>query len=305
MPILNKQKFDLKSLASHAEMDRRTEASSKRVKAMQEASEKKQVIRTRGGDSGEKFKHSSILENVVADKEGADAQKVARAVMRTEATLSEPRWYFFDTQSSPSKSKRKPFPTKAIPEGWRNELKDPEMRNQTFVSGYAEDLVQFGEALPDEILLWMLDEMCVESSETLRASYCNTLKQSSKQIAGLVVPDIIRKLFESVGANSTTMAIAEKIRPLQALPAGYAKTDWSSLLNLIRFLGHIAESLEPRTYVVTSLLRMCVDRVVMENVDIFDTVQKTIHLLCRYIPEETWESCVSLFQTLVTHMTNC
>lgn len=298
MTVLTKQKFDLKSLASHAEIDRKTEASSKRVKAMQDASQKKENVPLREGDAGEKLKHSNLLQDVVAGQEGADAHKVARAVMRTEAALSEQRWYFFDTQANPAKPQRKPFPTKSIPEDWLSDLKDPHMRNQTFVSGFAEDMISFGKALPDEIFLWMLDEICVESSEPLRASYCNVLKQSSEQVRRLIVPNIIRKVFEGVGATSATSANTDKIRPAQALAEPYAKRDWSKLRTVIKFFGQIARSLQARIYVVTMLLRMCVDRMVMENVDIFDLVQETINRLCRYVPDDSWESCVGSFPIL-------
>jgi hypothetical protein len=293
MPILNKHKFDLKSLASHAEIDRRTEASSKRVKAMQEASEKKDTVPPRRDNASEKLKHSSLLQDVVADQEGADVHKVARAVMRTEATLSERRWYFFDTPANPSKPQRKSFPTKSIPSDWQNDLKDPQMRRHTFVSGFAEDMVSLGRVLPDEIFLWMLDEICIESSEPLRTSYCNVLKQSSDQVRRLIVPNIIRKMFEGVGATLAATATTDKIRPVKNLAEPYAKRDWSNLRSLIRLFGQIAELLQARVYIVTLLLRMCVDRVVMENVDIFGLVQETINRLCRYMPDDSWESCVS------------
>lgn len=304
MPILNKHKFDLKSLASHAEIDRKTEASSKRVKAMQEATEKKENVASGGGTASEKLKHSSLLQAVVAEKEDADVHKVARAVMRTEATLSEQRWYFFDTKSNPSKPQRNPFPTKSISSEWKSDLKDAQMRNQTFVSGFAEDSISFGKALPDEIFLWILDETCVESSEVLRTSYCNVVKQSSEQVHRLVVPTIIRNMFESVGATSASIATTDKIRPVQAVSEPYAKRDWSKLRSLVGLLGQIAKSLQAKTYAVTLLLRMCVDRLVMENVDIFDLVQEAIHRLCRYIPAESWESNVSASVLTCTSMTD-
>lgn len=292
MPLLSKHKFDLKSLASHAETDRNTEASSKRVKAMQEASQKENVP-PRGEDTGSKLKHSGLLHSVVADQEGGDVHKVARAVMRTEATLSEQRCYFFDTQANPAKPARTLFPTKSISEEWRNDLKDPHMRHQTFVSGFAEDMVLLGKALPDEIFLWMLDEICVESSEPLRVSYCNALKASSEQIQRLVMPAIIRTMFERVGANPACTTVVDKVGTVPALAEPYAKRDWAKLRSLIGFFGQIAISLQVRSYVVSMLLRMCVDRVVLENVDIFDLVLETINRLCRYVLDDAWETCVS------------
>ncbi|KAG0651764.1 hypothetical protein D0Z07_1681 [Hyphodiscus hymeniophilus] len=304
MPILNKKKFDLKSLASYAEMDRKTEASSKRVKAMQEASEKQEFMSPRGDSASEKLKHSTILQDVVADQEDADISKVARAVMRTEATLSEQRWYFFDTQGSPPKPRGKPFPTRS-PKEWKSDLQDAQMRDQTFVSGFAEDMVSFGKALPDEIFIWILDELCVETSEPLRASYCNVVKQSSEQVRRLLVPNVIRDLFESVGATSANTAITDKVCPVQALSTPYANRDWSRLRSLVVLLGQISKTLQARTYAVTLLLRMCCDRMVMENVDIFDAVQDTIDRLCRYVPDDSWESspkcqiiCTTLYDSV-------
>lgn len=294
MPVLTKHKFDLKSLATEAELDRKTEASSKRVKAMQKASQKKETAPPLEGKSSERLKHSSVLQDVVAGQEGGDVNKVARAVMRTEATLSEQRWYFFDMQANPPKRPRKQFPTKSIPHDWQHDLKDAHMRTQTFVSGFAEDMVSLGKILPDEILLWMLDEICVEFSEPLRASYCNVLKQSPEQVGRLIVPDLVRKMFIAVGATSATTATTDKIRPVQALTEPYGRRDWSNLRSLIRLFGQIAKSLQARNHITTLLLRMSVDEVVKGNVDIFDLVQETISRLCRYVPDDSWENHVGL-----------
>jgi hypothetical protein len=296
MPVPTKRNFDLKSLASHAEADRKTEASSKRIKAMQEASEKKENMTTLGGhDATAKIKNSNILQDVVGGPEDGDLNKIARAVARTEATLTEQRWYFFDTQANPSKPQRMSFPTKSIPENLQNHFKDPNRRHQTFVSGFAEDMVSIGKALPDEIFLWMLDEICVESSEPLRVSYCNVLKQSPEQVYCLINPNVIRKMFERLGANPTRMTATEKIRPVPALAEPYGGRDWSKLRSLIKFFGMIAKSLQPRTWVVSMLLRMSIDRMVLDNVDIFDLVQEAIIRLCKYVPDDAWENCVSLF----------
>ena len=295
MPVLTKHNFDLKSLARHAEADRKTEASSKRIKAMQEASEKKGNITNQGRhDASAKIKNSNILQDVVGRHEDGDVNKVARAVARTEATLQEQRWYFFDTQANPSKPQRMPFPTKSIPGNWQSDLNDPKTRHQTFVSGFAEAMVQLGKVLPDEILLWMLDEICVESDEPLRVSYCNVLKRCTEQISYLINPNVIQKMLERVGADPTSMRVAEKIRPVAALAEPYAKRDWSKLRSLIKFFGMIAKSLQPRTWAVSIFLRMSVDKMVMDNVDIFDLVQKTLNSLCIYVPDDEWDNCVSL-----------
>lgn len=306
MALLSKHKFDLKSLASHAETDRKTEASSKRVKAMQEASQKKENVQPQRGDTVAKLKHNDLLHSVVADQEDGDVHKVARAVMRTEATLSEHRWYFFDTQASLTRPTRTPFPSKSIPEDWKNDLKDTQMREQTFVSGFAEDMVLFGKALPDEIFLWMLDEICVESSEPLRVSYCNTLEASREQVQRLVMPNVIRRMFGLVGATSASTSVSGKIRTVAALTEPYARRNWTNLCAVVRFYGQIARLLQAKTCVITLLLRLCVDRIVLENVDIFDLVQGTINQLCGCVHDDTaWEKCVSPFPFVLPTCLTC
>lgn len=307
LPVLSKYKFDLKSLVSHAERAEATEASSKRVKAIMAAKDEiadddtTMILSDHTADPA-KFAHGALLESVVADREDGGTHKVTRAIMRTEATVTEKRWYFFDTQSKASKSERKPFPTRSVPENWEKELVNPKTRHQTFVSGFAEDMVTFGKKLPDELFLWILDEACLEASDPLRTSYLNTIRESKEQIQRLLSPDLIRKLFRVIGGSSNATEISQKVVPVAKLADPYSNRDWARLLSIIRFLGQIGKSLQQasRTNIICMLLRMSVDHVVFENVDLLDSVQETIGRLCRYTPDEDWETCVRLCSLLTS-----
>jgi hypothetical protein len=295
LAVLPKYKFDLKALASHAQTDDAVEASSKRIKAMLADSKvDAEGVLHNGSDSEMKRKRDEILHSVVGDAENGEGEKVMRAVKRTEATLSDQAWYFFDRNSTSSKPAKSSFPTKSIPEDLKKDLKNPQVRYQTFVSGFAEDMVSLGKIFPDEILLWMLDEILIEPTDCLRDSYCNVLTESSGQINHLIDHDVLRKIFQSIGATRTAIVITEKIVPIQALTDPYPKKDWTQLHTLIRFLGRIAEFLEIKSYVLCLLLRMCIDRLVPNNVDLFDLVQDTIVRFCTHVPEDSWDECVSL-----------
>lgn len=87
------------------------------------------------------------------------------AIDRVEVTLPEYRWYFFETQPTSVDVKRQPFPDIFLSEDWRHDLANPRQRYQTFVSGFAEDMVCVGKTLPDEIITWMLDEICLDFDE--------------------------------------------------------------------------------------------------------------------------------------------
>jgi hypothetical protein len=294
--VVPKYKFDLKFLASLTKKDDAIEASSKRVKALLKAREESDALFPPGTSSHEpKPTNLDLLGSVVAEREDGEIQRVTRAIERTEATLSELRWYFFHTQANPPKEERAPFPTKSVPKIWRTELLDPQSRYQTFVSGFAEDLVSYGKALPDEIVLWMLDELCREPSDPLRSSYSNTLRECSEQVHRLVGADAIQNLFRGLGGSHIGISVSQKIHPIPGLVDPYGKCEWGKLCAVVKFLGQVARHLQQdsRVYAMCMLLRMSVDRVVFDNVDILDLVHDTIHRLCRHVPDDAWEACVS------------
>jgi len=205
---------------------------------------------------------TALLASVVDQADDGEFQKVARALKRTEALLPEPRFYFFQTIDKPMKPKPSSFPVKAVPQNWLSELKNPQVRYQTFVSGFAEDVVGLGKLLPDEIILWLINEICVESDDVLRTSYCNTLRQSGEQIGRLVVPELVQCMLQNLGGDETAMSKTEKIRTVQKLFNPYGNYNWDQLQSTIKTLGVISIHLQQhvRTHIVCMLLRMGCDR---------------------------------------------
>jgi hypothetical protein len=221
--------------------------------------------------------------------------KVTRALKRTEATLLEYQWYFFQTEENISEPSRTPFPVKSLTKDWRDDLKDPQMRYQTFVSDFAEDMVGFGKTLPDEIFMWMIDELCSEPTEVLRKSYCNILRASTEQLSRLVDANVVQGLFQRIGGTSTGTTISEVVHPVQGIIDPYRKRKWAKLHSLVGFLGQASKHFQPqqRSHIVCMLLRMGIDRVVFNNLDLYDLVQDTIYRLCRHVPDDVWETFVS------------
>lgn len=295
LTVQPKYKFDLKSLVREAEHDVATEVSSKRIKAMMAPQEERDTEIGNHLDTS-KLAHGALLESVVAGKEDGGMQRVQRALMRTEATSVNKCWHFFDTQKS-LKSERQPFPSKSVPKDWKAELGKPVMRNQTFISGFAEDMVSFGKLLPDEIFLWILDEACHESESVLRNSYFNTLGESTQQIQKLLSPKLIEETFQKIGGTSTATTITAKIKP-KAVPVADSVIDhdWAPLRSLIRFYQHAADSLEKesRRYLICLLLRMSADQIVYRHVDVLDLLQATIRRVCKYMRGDEWEFCVRI-----------
>lgn len=295
LTMLSKSQFDMKSLMSHALKDDAAEASSKRVKAMMAPKNVKEHSYSASGDIENKAKLEALLESVAEEHEGGIA-KVNRALKRTEATIPEKRWYFFDTQPKPLDETLNPFPKPSTLGGWEGELKNPQMRHQSFISGFVEDMIVLGKQLPDELFLWILHEAFLETCDPLRNSYLNLLRECQEQLERLLIPELIRKLFQRLGATQPASIIAETVRPVLKLSDAYSNFEWSRLCSILNFLGAVGSTLkqDSRIYLMCTMLRMSVDRTILENVDILVEVHRAMYYMCRYAPEEEWESSVSI-----------
>lgn len=210
--------------------------------------------------------HDSFLESVVAEGEGG-SHRIKRALKRTEATLAELRFRFFDIPDKTSKPpERLSFPKKNVKK-WGINLRDPEIRYQTFVSGFAEDMVKLNQTLPDEIFMWLISEIPMESDNVLRTSYCNTLRESHEQVGRLFGPETIRGIFHGLGGNSTAIDVTKRIHAIQELASPYGKRTWARTRSVVKLLGLLSRSLnmEARIHVVVMLLRMSCDRAVRSD----------------------------------------
>ena len=295
LAVLSKTQFDMKSLMSHAQKDDAVEASSKRLKAMMAPkNEKEHSYVELQDEDAMKSRRDALLESVASEQEGGIA-KVSRALMRTEATIPEKRWYFFDTSSKPGKAAANPFPKGQYLKKWEGELKDPQMRQQSFVSGFVEDMVRLGKQLPDELFRWILDEAFLEFRDPLRNSYLNVLRECPEQIERLVSLEVVQSLFRKLGATESANTITQNVRAVMIISNPYPNHNWTRVCSAIHFLGKIGASLKSssRIHVICMILRMCVDRAVIENVDLLVEVHRAIYYLCRDTPEDEWHSNVS------------
>jgi hypothetical protein len=298
LAILPKYKSDLKSLVRLAQHERETEESARRVKALNTTHDEQEESSPFGSDidvKSSKLSHGSLLESVVAQKEEGGLRKVTRALMRTEATNVQKQWYFFSGEEEFSSLKGEPFPSESLPESWQNELLDPEIRHQTFVSGFAEDMIEFGNVLPDELFMWILNDACFERDDVLRNSYYNVLKESAhEQTANLVTPQIIEKQFSDLGATSNAVGIDEEIIPITKSKSSKLDDDWSCLRSFIRYLFLVSDALNPesRELVIILLVRMMADNMLYQNVDLLVLSQTALRYLCKYVGEDIWEATV-------------
>ncbi|ESZ91481.1 hypothetical protein SBOR_8142 [Sclerotinia borealis F-4128] len=302
--VRTQHKFDMKYLMGTAAADEALEAKERRLEEL--AQEDTEM----GDDDPGAFSdgvHGNILRELNEEKEegdGKDVQKVMNAIERTEAMNVGSRWYFFETDRIPT-VKRQPFPKALLPINWKNDLAEPQNRHQTFVSGFAENMVAYGKILPDEIIQWILDDICMEDQADLRNSYSSIMRVSGEQVHRLVTPEIIRNMFKSIGATSSAITLTDKINPRPEISDAYSHHPWSKVRALIDLINLIAKYLqqETRLEIICILLRLGIDPILLERVDLFSSVQSTLHNLCLFIDPDSWEQssqaiCATLFNTI-------
>lgn len=282
--------FNMKMLVDQAKKSEATEASALRLQALLDntaGSAQDPQTRSPGADQNE------ILESVVAEQEGASVEQVLRAVKRTEAIHVNKKWDFFEALKPDNPTVRN-FPYDDTVKSWKVELANPELREHLVLSGFARDMVALGDSLPDELFLWILDEICLGSRDEFYEAYVKILLASPRQIRQTICPETIVYLFRKLGAKEEALDVSRKAKSIAGDHAKSEGQDWTVVRNVIIFIGRISEYLTVSTCssALCILARLCIDDVVSENVGLLAATQETIEKICRSIGTEHWQKIV-------------
>ncbi|KAF7553031.1 hypothetical protein G7046_g7218 [Stylonectria norvegica] len=285
LAFLPKHKFDLKALAKDARLDDATHASSMRVKAVDEVDEEEDDVSTADASR-------TTFEGIVNEKSGHDAQKVLRAVQRTNAQNSQPRYCFF-RQEGYAPSATKPAPKSLSKGPWKILTQgDAYTREQHLASGLPLTILQMQGSLPDELFNWILDDLCIQSSSLMRTEYRNLLMNSTEQIERMMTPKRLQELFLRLGASDEIGRRDSELSISRSGQEPYENRDWSclgSFLILVRDLTPCM-SLPSVTYAAQMLLRMSLDKVLIYHIDLLTEYQNAIDILIDAIPGPSWDS---------------
>ena len=201
---MSKYQFSLASLLDQTREDVASEAAVAKAKALLETPQplEGQTDEAEGEGGGEGSPTSkghgaraqedllvSLAEEEAGPGDSVAVQRIKHAAARTEALRQSKEWHFFQP-SSPvdDQADRPPFPDWSCPsdsDGWQAmlkgekegsmwpgrrparaslTLKDAVLRQQAFVTGYAAEMTRVREALPDEVIRWVLQESRYTSS---------------------------------------------------------------------------------------------------------------------------------------------
>ncbi|RYP47890.1 hypothetical protein DL768_006151 [Monosporascus sp. mg162] len=277
-------KFDLKALISHTRQSERTEESARRAEELIREVEDSSDSDEEDGGGGSPSNNLKQVARELLDRDGNEnedeegnprADKIARAIDRTQAQGARRRCYFFDPTASPlpqqqpfpgpASARAPPFPVDAARGTWRF-LADPNTRDQAIINGLPHTIVASrGEELPEELFLWMLDRVCAEGNPRLRTQYCGLLVACAGNTRRLVDGARLYGALEGIGGPKYDPRPAKlKITPEVEEPyRGGGRDNWAGLGAFLDLLRRMAPNLEPASAVdgVKLLLRMGLDPV--------------------------------------------
>lgn len=241
-------------------------------------------------------------------------ERLRRALDRTEVAAVSQQWYFFKEHlvGAPAKNGR-PFPVQAAQGHWAF-LQDSNMQNEMFscgVVGFAMDalapVTPPGQAcLPDELFLWILDAVVLEPLPQLRAAYVSILARCPEQARRFVDPERLLRLFEKVGPRWESIDLSARLELVPAVHHPYPGRNWTPLRSLLVLLAALAETslgLEAVRCATKILLRLAMDSIIEENVDLLDAYQNAVRPLVLRVPPSDWDDychdvCSSLYDSV-------
>ena len=282
-----KYKFDLESLARHRKQEEASIEDITRASAMVRSFEQKASASGNAGAASTKGPLDTTFIDTVM-KEHGDKDEISRlkaAIQRTEALHHGKCWFFFYEQAKEAILGQPDFP----------DVKDDRLglvlrktfsRQQAFLSGYVGEFAM-KERLPEEILLWIIDAICLESRDDLRYSYTATLTDVSKDLASVLSPKCIDMLFRRLGATAVALQVEEPVIPRPALSQSteaISRPNVLSILDLFQKSACILGS-DTRMHLVCILCRLVLDHSIANNCRIMRAVEDALESLIESIPE--------------------
>ena len=286
----NKYKFDLESLARHRKQEEASVDDIAQANAMLQSFEQQKasasgsvgVVSTNGPFD------AAFID--IAMKDHGDEGEISRlktAIRRTEALHHGKSWSFFDKQAKGPLLEQSNFP---IIEDDRlgGILGKTSSRQQAFLSGYVGAFAM-KERLPEDILLWIMEAICLESRDDLRYSYIATLTDASKHLALVLSPERIDMLFRKIGATAAALDTDEPIIPHTVLSQSIEAVSRPGLLSILDLVQNLASDLgaESRIHLIRTLCRLALDHSIANSCQIISAIEDAFAGLIESMPEQS------------------
>ena len=290
LPVIPKQyKFSLESLAKERRQHEAGKDSVAQALSLIESYDQRKASsneKSRMLDQKGALEADLVTRLVKTEADGDNVSRLQTAIRRTEALQYSQSWSFFEDHPGHSLRHRAVFPA-IEDQRLRPVLDESISRQQAFLSGYVGEYATKA-SLPEELLLWIMDEICFETRDDLRYSYTNTLKYATVQLSPLITHEHIDTLFRTLGATATAINIESPVVPRAVLSQNIEHVSRPCLLSILDLLGGIAGSLavECRTHIFCLLCRLALDQSIVKDFHAINVIGELFSKLADLYPEE-------------------
>ena len=286
LPIMPRAyKYSLESLAKQRKQHAASDEGLARATSMLQSYDERKA--DKGQPSENKGTSEVALINRVMKDHGEDddASRLKTAIQRTEALQHGKSWPFFDNHSHTPLLEETDFPA-VEDERLQPLLTKTTSREQAFVSGYVGEYAMKA-SLPEEILLWIMDEICLESRDDLRYSYTDVLRGASNQLSSLLNPERIDALFRKLGATAEGLNLEQPVTPRPVLSQSIEHISRPGLLSILDLLGSMVSTLatDCRIRLFCTLCRLALDHSIVRDWHAINAIGQVFSYLVDSIPE--------------------
>lgn len=228
-------------------------------------------------------------------EEGVDKMRIVRALGRANVSGGGRAYYFFEQKEPEGQALLvgNPFPDQQAEGVWEI-LADKRDRSRHFTSGFPFDLQKMFGNMPDEIFLWVLNEVCYERRRDLSLDYVKLLRICDDQVRRLVTPELLQQLFRKLGATKDVEDLSSSVTLRNEVADPYRGRSWVCLESFLGLLECIATSLSPaaRTTTMQILLRLGMDRIAVENFGLAQEWRWAVDITARSVLGSGWTTFV-------------
>lgn len=290
LPVIPRpHKFSLELLAKEKKQHEAGKVSVAHALSLMESYDQRKASRN---EKNRVLDHKDALEAdlmnklVKSEDDGDNVGRLQIAIRRTEALQYSQFWSFFEDHPGSPLKHRADFPT-IEDQRLRQILDAPASRQQAFLSGYVGEYAHKA-SLPEELLLWIMDEVCFETRDDLRYSYADTLKHAAVQLSPLITLEHINTLFGKLDATATATDVGKPVVPRVVLSQNIGHVSRPCLLSILDLLGGIARSLavECRTHIFCLLCRLALDHSIVKNFHVINAIGDLFSKLADLYPED-------------------
>lgn len=298
LPVIPKTyKISLESLAKQKKQYDASNEGLAQAKSILDLYDQRKATAGEKGRSVEKKRGLEADLISVAMKGHVDEDGIGRlktAIHRTEALQHGKSWSFFEDCPEDLLSEQDDFPTLGSDHRLQPILRETSSRQQAFLSGHVRGYAE-REGLPEEVMLWLMDAVCLETRDDLRHSYTATLN-AADELYALLTPERVDTLFRKLGATTTAVDIRKQVVPRAVIPQSTDVITRPSLLSVLELFQRAASGLghESRIYVLSTLCRLSLDHTIAYNFHAIRAIEKAFARLIESIPQNCLEDEVCL-----------